>query len=188
MLYQVLKYHEKELNDDQCVELINLKRKLALKKGDDQLRVIPQIQNDNQNDYRAASARIRADGRKRTPLPSARGYPRIAASPSFRRFGLTHPVQQALIGQPVPVVSSPRNTAGDCRTSSNYRDMAYRQPSRETWHCDEDPVPSGNDVPPSGVRCDAGAGRASCSSSVFSWLRPAPGVGPAEHRKKPVKR
>jgi hypothetical protein len=43
-------------------------------------------------------------------------------------------------------------------------------------------------VPPSGVRCDAGAGRASCSSSAFSWLRPAPGVGPAERRKKPVKR
>ena len=35
------------------MELINLKRKLVLKKGDDQLRVIPQIQNNNQNDYRA---------------------------------------------------------------------------------------------------------------------------------------
>ena len=31
----------------------NLKRKLVLKKGDDQLRVIPQIQNNNQSDYRA---------------------------------------------------------------------------------------------------------------------------------------
>jgi len=52
-LYQSLKLHEKELDDDQRVELINLKRKLVLKKGDDQLRVIPQIQNNNQNDYRA---------------------------------------------------------------------------------------------------------------------------------------
>lgn len=53
-LYQSLKRHEKDLDDDQRVELINLKRKLVLKKGDDQIRVIPQIQNNNQNDYRAA--------------------------------------------------------------------------------------------------------------------------------------
>lgn len=52
-LYQSLKLHEKDLDEDQRVELINLKRKLVLKKGDDQLRVIPQIQNNNQNDYRA---------------------------------------------------------------------------------------------------------------------------------------
>jgi hypothetical protein len=52
-VYQSLKLHEKDLDDDQRVELINLKRKLVLKKGDDQLRVIPQIQNNNQNDYRA---------------------------------------------------------------------------------------------------------------------------------------
>ena len=51
-LYQSLKLLEKNLDDDQRVELINLKRKLVLKKGDDQLRVIPQSQNSNQNDYR----------------------------------------------------------------------------------------------------------------------------------------
>jgi len=49
-LYQSLKRHEKDLDDDQRVELINLKHKLVLKKGDDQIRVIPQIQNNNQND------------------------------------------------------------------------------------------------------------------------------------------
>lgn len=52
-LYQSMKLHEKDLDDDQRVELINLKRKLVLKKVDDQLRVIPQIQNNNQNDYKA---------------------------------------------------------------------------------------------------------------------------------------
>jgi Protein of unknown function DUF262/Protein of unknown function (DUF1524) len=52
-LYQSLKLHDEDLDDDQRVELINLKRKLVLKKGDDQLRVVPQIQNNNQNDYRA---------------------------------------------------------------------------------------------------------------------------------------
>ena len=35
-LYQSLKLHEKDLDDDQRVELINLERKLVLKKGDDQ--------------------------------------------------------------------------------------------------------------------------------------------------------
>ena len=52
-LYQSLKLHEKDLDDDQRVELVNLKRKLVLKKGDDQVRVIPQIQSNNQSDYRA---------------------------------------------------------------------------------------------------------------------------------------
>lgn len=57
-LYQSLKLHEKDLDDDQRVELINLKRKLVLKKGDDQLRVIPQIQNNNQGDYRAVLSEV----------------------------------------------------------------------------------------------------------------------------------
>jgi hypothetical protein len=59
-LYQSLKLHEKDLDDDQRVELINLKRKLVLKKGDDQLRVIPQIQNNNQNDYKAVLSNVGA--------------------------------------------------------------------------------------------------------------------------------
>lgn len=59
-VYQSLKLHEKDLDDDQRVELINLKRKLILKKGDDQLRVIPQIQNNNQNDYKAVLSSVGA--------------------------------------------------------------------------------------------------------------------------------
>ena len=59
-VYQSLKLHEKDLDDDQRVELINLKRKLILKKGDDQLRVIPQIQNNNQNDYKAVLSNVGA--------------------------------------------------------------------------------------------------------------------------------
>ena len=66
-LYQSLKLHEKDLDDDQRVELINLKRKLVLKKGDDQLRVIPQIQNNNQNDYRAVLSDVRVISSFDTP-------------------------------------------------------------------------------------------------------------------------
>jgi hypothetical protein len=57
-LYQSLKSRDKDLDDDQRLELLNLKRKLVLKKGEDQLRVIPQIQNNNQNDYRAILADV----------------------------------------------------------------------------------------------------------------------------------
>ena len=52
-VYHAIKSHEKELDDEQRDELPNLKRKLVLKKYDDQIRIIPQIQNNNQNDYRA---------------------------------------------------------------------------------------------------------------------------------------
>jgi hypothetical protein len=46
---------------------------LVLKEGDDQLRVIPQIQNDNQNDYQAASVRIEqtAESKRHFRLPVA---------------------------------------------------------------------------------------------------------------------
>jgi hypothetical protein len=55
-IYHALKTHENKLDDEQRVEMFNLKRKLVLKKGDDQIRVIPQIQNNNQNDYKAILA------------------------------------------------------------------------------------------------------------------------------------
>lgn len=57
-IYHALKSHETDLDDEQRVELINLKRKLVLKKGDDQIRLIPQIQNNNNPDYRAVLAEI----------------------------------------------------------------------------------------------------------------------------------
>lgn len=57
-VYHALKSQETDLDDEQRVELINLKRKLVLKKGDDQIRLIPQIQNNNNPDYRAVLAEI----------------------------------------------------------------------------------------------------------------------------------
>jgi uncharacterized protein with ParB-like and HNH nuclease domain len=57
-VYQALKNHEADLDEEQRVELFNLKRKLVLKKGDEQIRVIPQIQNNNQQDYQAVLAEI----------------------------------------------------------------------------------------------------------------------------------
>jgi uncharacterized protein with ParB-like and HNH nuclease domain len=57
-VYQTLKSHEPGLDEEQRVEMSNLKRKLVLRKGIDDIRVIPQIQNNNQNDYRALLAEI----------------------------------------------------------------------------------------------------------------------------------
>ena len=57
-VYSSLKCHENDLDDEQRVELLNLKRKLVLKKGDDQIRLIPQLQNNNNSDYRAVLAKI----------------------------------------------------------------------------------------------------------------------------------
>ena len=78
-VYQALKSRESKLDDDQRVEVINLKRKLVLKKGDDQVRVIPQIQNNNQNDYRAVLAEIGVIGP--CDVPSYAGNRKI-----FRAF------------------------------------------------------------------------------------------------------
>lgn len=55
-VYNALKTHENELDDEERAELINLKRKLVLKKGNDQIRLIPQYQNNNNDDYRAILA------------------------------------------------------------------------------------------------------------------------------------
>ena len=57
-VYQALKSRDAELDDDQRHEVFNLKRKLVLKKGDEQVRVIPQIQNNNHDDYLAVMAEV----------------------------------------------------------------------------------------------------------------------------------
>ncbi len=66
-LYQTVKAHDQDLDDEQRVELVNLKRKLVLKKGDDELRVVPQIQNRNLDDYRAVLAEVGVIGSVDTP-------------------------------------------------------------------------------------------------------------------------
>ena len=52
-VYHALKHREINLDDEQRNELINLRHKLVLKKQDDQIRLIPQIQNNNNADFRA---------------------------------------------------------------------------------------------------------------------------------------
>ena len=56
-IYHALKTDDDKLDEEQRFEMINLKRKMVLKKGNDQIRVIPQIQNNNLNDYKAILAK-----------------------------------------------------------------------------------------------------------------------------------
>jgi len=57
-IYHALKSPELDLEDEQRIELLNLKRKLVLRTGNDEIRLIPQIQNNNNADYRAVLAEI----------------------------------------------------------------------------------------------------------------------------------
>jgi hypothetical protein len=50
-IYDTLKKREKELNKEQELDLLNLKRKLILKNDEAQIRLIPQTQNNNNADY-----------------------------------------------------------------------------------------------------------------------------------------
>ena len=52
-LYLSLKKIEKKLDEDQRAELHKLKRKLILKEGNNRFRITLQIQNNNNDDYRA---------------------------------------------------------------------------------------------------------------------------------------
>ena len=55
-VYQALKVHKGELNDEQISDFINLQRNLILKKGHDNVRLTLQSQNNNHRDYCAVLA------------------------------------------------------------------------------------------------------------------------------------
>lgn len=55
-LYSRLAEHRDEMTEDQKSDLLQLKRKLVLKNDDSQIRVIPQAQNNNLEDYKALLA------------------------------------------------------------------------------------------------------------------------------------
>lgn len=58
-IYSYLNEKKEKFGEDERVELTNLKRKLILKKGNDELRMLPQRQNYNNDDYRAVLSEIR---------------------------------------------------------------------------------------------------------------------------------
>lgn len=57
-LYDILNTRKDELDEDQQSDLLQLKRKLVLKKTTQDLRVMPQVQGSNLDDYMGLMARI----------------------------------------------------------------------------------------------------------------------------------
>ena len=55
-IYTALNGYLEQLDEEQRLELLNLKRKLVLKGKADQLRIIPQVHSNNQADYRSILA------------------------------------------------------------------------------------------------------------------------------------
>ena len=55
-VYHAIKCQTATLDDDHRFEMTKLKYKLVLRKGEDQIRLIPQIQNSNNKDYQAVLA------------------------------------------------------------------------------------------------------------------------------------
>ena len=66
-LYSYLLKIDSELDEEQKFEILNIKRKLTLKKGVNQLRIIPQIQNHNLEDYRFIMSDIKLIGHHNRP-------------------------------------------------------------------------------------------------------------------------
>lgn len=57
-LYDILNSHKNELDEDQQSDLLQLRRKLVLKKTTQDLRVVPQVQGSNLDDYMGLMAKI----------------------------------------------------------------------------------------------------------------------------------
>lgn len=57
-LYTILNDHKAELDEDQQADLLQLRRKLVLKKTTQDIRVVPQVQGGNLDDYMGLMAKI----------------------------------------------------------------------------------------------------------------------------------
>lgn len=66
-IFKRLRQDADEADDDQLVERTNLKHKLVLKKAKQQIRVVPQVQNRNHDDYRGILSEIGAITGSETP-------------------------------------------------------------------------------------------------------------------------
>ncbi|MBQ3683266.1 MAG: DUF262 domain-containing protein [Succinimonas sp.] len=75
-LYTVLSKHHEQLNDEQLTDIIQLKRKLVLKNTDSAIRVVPQVQGSNRDDYLGILSLIGIITPKRN-MPSYAGVRRV---------------------------------------------------------------------------------------------------------------
>lgn len=82
-LYSILNNYKNQLDEDQRSDLLQLKRKLILKKYNEKLRVVPQVQNNNLGDYRGLLSDL--DIISKQSIPKFAGNRRIYKAHNYFR-------------------------------------------------------------------------------------------------------
>lgn len=80
-LYTTLNSHKEKLDEDQQSDILQLKRKLVLKKTQSDIRVVPQIQGSNRDDYLGLLAKIGIIPKR--PMPNFAGLRRVVKSYNY---------------------------------------------------------------------------------------------------------
>ncbi len=80
-LYTTLNAHKELLDEDQQSDILQLKRKLVLKKTQSDIRVVPQVQGNNRDDYLGLLAQIGVIPKR--PMPNYAGLRRIVKAYNY---------------------------------------------------------------------------------------------------------
>ena len=80
-LYTTLNSHKEQLDEDQQSDILQLKRKLVLKKTQSDIRVVPQVQGNNRDDYLGLLAKIGIIPKR--PMPNFAGLRRIVKAYNY---------------------------------------------------------------------------------------------------------
>ena len=80
-LYTSLTMHKELLDEDQQSDILQLKRKLVLKKTKSDIRVVPQVQGSNRDDYLGLLAKIGIIPKR--PMPNFAGLRRIVKAYNY---------------------------------------------------------------------------------------------------------
>ncbi len=80
-LYTALNDHKEMLDEDQLSDILQLKRKIVLKKTSADIRVVPQVQGNNRDDYLGLLAKIGIIPKR--PIPNFAGSRRIVKAYNY---------------------------------------------------------------------------------------------------------
>ena len=80
-LYTALNDHKELLDEDQLSDILQLKRKIVLKKTSADIRVVPQVQGNNRDDYLGLLAKIGIIPKR--PMPNFAGLRRIVKAYNY---------------------------------------------------------------------------------------------------------
>ena len=92
-LYQIMNSYKDSLDEDQQSDVLQLKRKLVLKKTQSDIRVIPQVQGSNRADYLGLLSKIKVIPQR--PVPKFAGNRRIEKAYNYFRKRITAALEEA---------------------------------------------------------------------------------------------